>query len=58
MELFWPKKLSDYSGTEIRPGIPSNWRIFESNWLAIDSQIDSNILQILGIPGRILVSTF
>ena len=52
-------------GTKIRPGIPSNWRIFESNWLdiekeflnclSISSQFDSKILQWLGIPGRILV---
>ena len=46
-------------GTKIRPGIPSNWRIFESNWvklcLSISSQFDSNILQLLGIPDRISV---
>ena len=52
-------------GTKIRPGIPSNWRIFESNWLDIESQFwnqlstssqfYSNILQLLEIPGRILV---
>ena len=52
-------------GTKIRPGMTSYWRIFESNWLDIESQIvnrfdvesqfDSNILQLLGIPGRILV---
>ena len=34
-------------GTKIRPGITINWRI--------SSQFDSNILQLLGIPGRILV---
>ena len=28
-------------GTKIRTGIPSKWRIFESNWLDIESQIDS-----------------
>ena len=39
--------------TIIRPGIPSNCRIFESNW--ISSQFESNILQLLGIPGRIIV---
>ena len=40
--VIWPKKLS-------------HWylRIFESNGLS--SQIDSNILQLLGIPGWILV---
>ena len=27
--------------TKIWSGIPSNWRIFESNWIAIESQIDS-----------------
>ena len=26
------------SGTKIRPGIPSNWKIFQSNWLDIESQ--------------------
>ena len=26
-------------GTQIRPGIPRNWRIFESNWLDIESQL-------------------
>ena len=34
-------------GTNIRQGIMSNWRI--------SSQFDSNILQFLGIPGRIFV---
>ena len=38
-------------GTKIRLRIKSNWRIFESNVL----KIDSNFLQLLGIPGRILV---
>ena len=28
-------------GTKIRSGIPSNWRIFESNWFDIQSQTDS-----------------
>ena len=28
-------------GTKIRPGILSNWRIFESNWLDIESQFNS-----------------
>ena len=28
-------------GTKIWPGIPNNWRIFESNWLDIESQIDN-----------------
>ena len=87
--LQWKKKSSHFDlknwvtvGTKIRHGIPSNWRIFESNWLDMESQltfntysqidsilrvnwqiIDSqyrvnstqNILQLLGIPGRILV---
>ena len=35
------------SGTKIRPGIPSNKRI--------SSQFDSNILQLFGISGWILV---
>ena len=28
-------------GTKIWSGIPCNWRIFEPNWIAIESQIDS-----------------
>ena len=58
----WKKKWSHFDlkswvtgVTKIRPGIPSNWRIYELNWLEISSQFDSNILQLLGIPGRILV---
>ena len=59
----WKKKLSHFRlkswvncETKIWPGIPSNWRIFESNWLSISSQFNSkHILQLLGIPGRILV---
>ena len=38
--------------------LPSKWYFWvywESNWLSISSQFDSNILQLLGIPGRILV---
>ena len=43
------KKLSHFDiksygvtyGTKIRPGKVGNWRIFESNWLNIKSQIDS-----------------
>ena len=27
-------------GTKIRPGIPSNWRIFELNWLTIESPFE------------------
>ena len=60
--LHWTKKRSHFDlkswvtgGTKIQPGIPSNWRIFESNWLDIECQIDSNIVQLLGILGRILV---
>ena len=41
--------------TKIWPGIQSNWRIFESNWFSISSQFDSNMFQLLGIPGQILV---
>ena len=54
MESFWPKNCVT-GGTKIRPKIQSYWRIFESNWLEIESQFNSNILQLLGIPGRILV---
>ena len=41
-------------GNKIRPGISRNWRTFESSWLSITSQYDSNILQLLVIAGRIL----
>ena len=41
MESFWPKKLS-------------HW--WNKILLSLSSQIDSNILQLLGIPGGILVS--
>ena len=44
------KKLSHFDikswvtcGTKIRPGKVGNWRIFESNWLNIKSQIDSTL---------------
>ena len=44
----WKKKWSHFDlkswvtgGTKIRPGIPSNWKLFESNWLDIESQIDN-----------------
>ena len=30
-------------GTKIRPGKVGDWRIFESNWLNIESQIDSTL---------------
>ena len=58
----WKKNLSHFDlkrwvigGTKIRPGIPSNWRIFESIWLDIawesiwqvDSQYLVNLTQIL-----------
>ena len=62
--VYWKKKWSHFDrkswvtgGTKIRPGIPSKWEIFESNWLSISSQFDSNTFQLLGIPGRILVQT-
>ena len=58
----WKKKSSHFElkswvtgSNKIRLGIPCNWRIFESNWLDIESQFDSNILQLHGIQGRILV---
>ena len=44
------KKLNNFDikswvtcGTKIRPGKVGNWRIFESNWLNIKSQIDSTL---------------
>ena len=59
------KKLSHFDlknwipgGIKIRPEIPSNWRIFESNWPDVESQFDSNVLQLLGISGQILVCQF
>ena len=60
--LLWKKKWSHFDlksrvsgGTNNSTRDSSKWRIFESNWLSISSQFDSNILQFLGIPGRILV---
>ena len=63
--VHWKKKWCQFDlkswvtgGTKIRTWIPSNWRIFESSWLDIESQNESNwldILQLLGIQGRILV---
>ena len=38
MESLWYKKNWVTGGTKIWPGIPSNWRIFESNKLDIGSQ--------------------
>ena len=61
MESFWPKKLSHKFDTRFRVSvrylsqIDSKLRVNKSNWLSISSQFDSNILQLLGIPGRILV---
>ena len=62
--LHWKKKWSHFDlkswvtgGTEIRSGIPSNWRIFESNWLDIESEIDSilrvNLTQIFDLILRL-----
>ena len=42
-------------GTKIWPGIPNNWRIFESNWLDIESQI-VNLTQIF--PSQFDLSPF
>ena len=43
----WKKKWSHFDlkswvtgGTKIRPGIPSNWRMFESNWVDIENQFE------------------
>ena len=48
--LHWKKKWSHFDlkswvtgGTKIRPGIPSNWIIFESIWLDIESQFNFQI---------------
>ena len=48
MESFDLKRKS-FDLTEIRPGIPSNWRIFESNNLDVESQIDNLTLNIESI---------
>ena len=62
LEMHWRNECSHLDlkskvtgGTKIRQWIQSNWRIFESNWYDIETQFDSNILQLLGIPGWILV---
>ena len=46
-QIHWRKKLSHFDlkswvtgGAKIRPGIPSNWKIFESNWLDVESQFE------------------
>ena len=58
----WKKNWSHFDlkswvsgGTKTRSGIPSIWKIFEWNWVDIESQFYSNILQLPGNPGRILV---
>ena len=48
-------KRWDTGRINIWPEIKNIWKIFESNWLDIESQFSSNILQLLGIPGWILV---
>ena len=57
MPLHWKKKWSHFDlkswvtgGTKIRPEIVLIW-------LSILSHFDSNIIQLIGIPGRILVPT-
>ena len=52
----WKKKWSRFDlkswvtgGTKIRTGIPSKWRIFESNWLHIESQIVNLTLNVESI---------
>ena len=42
IESFWPKGWVT-GGTNIRLGKVGNWRIFESNWLNIESRIDSTL---------------
>ena len=48
--IHWDKKLSPFDrkswvsgATKIWPGKVGKWRIFESNWLNIESQIDSTL---------------
>ena len=60
-KIHWKRKWSHFDlkswatdEIKIRSVIPSDWRIFESNWLLVSSQFDSNILQLLGITDRIL----
>ena len=45
------------SGTPLKEKFESFWpkKLSHSKWFAISSQFDSNILQLLGIPGLILV---
>ena len=45
--IHWNQKMSHFDlkswvidGTKIPLGITSNWRIFESKWLDIESQFD------------------
>ena len=60
--IVWPKKFNHFGrkswitgGTKIQPGILSNWRIFESNWILIESLFYSYIiLQLLGVIGEYL----
>ena len=54
--MHWKKKWSHVDlkswvtgVTKIWPRIPSNWRIFESNWLDIENQIDILTLNIKSI---------
>ena len=65
MESFWPEKFESLAELKFDPGfrvigeyssqINSILRVNLTIWLSISSQFDSNILQLLGIPGRILV---
>ena len=49
MFFHWKKEWSHFNPeswvtdwTKIRPGIQSNWRIFQSNWLSISSQFETH----------------
>ena len=62
MESFWPKKVESLVELKFDPGFrgiytSQNDSILRVNlnWLSISSQFVSNLLRLLGIPGRILV---
>ena len=64
MESFWPKKFELPAALKFNPGFREIGEYFNQipsiltvnlNWLLISSQFDSNILQLLGIQGRIIV---
>ena len=62
MESFWPKKVESPVELKFDPGFRVIGEYLSQidssqffNWLSISSQFDLNILQLLGIPSRILL---